>query len=83
MSEHHDPRGGLHSEQGAPAGENPGRAGNPIVTGYGLTWLKSEKPDLERAEVFGHAFGFSTASCTADELHTDLGTQGTLVRYAR
>ncbi|BDT93315.1 2,3-dihydroxybiphenyl 1,2-dioxygenase [Nocardia sputorum] len=69
MSDQHDPHTGLHSEYGAQAGEHPGRARDPIVKVHDLAWLEFEKPDLERAEVFAHAFGFATALRTADELH--------------
>src|SRR5438876_12303947 len=68
MIDHHDPHSGLHSEQGALPGEHPGRARNPIVKVHDLAWLEFEKPDLERAEVFAHAFGFSMALRTWDEL---------------
>ena len=50
MSDHHDPHTGLHSEQGALAGEHPGRATNPVVKVHDLAWLEFEKPDLDRAE---------------------------------
>jgi hypothetical protein len=80
MTNHHDP----HSEQGALAGEHPGRARNPIVKAHDLAWLEFEKPDLERAEVFAHAFGFSTALRTRDEdallSHTQVTAAGTVGR---
>ncbi|MBF6221120.1 VOC family protein [Nocardia abscessus] len=69
MGDQHDPHTGLHSECGAVAGEHPGRARDPIVKVHDLAWLEFEKPDLERAEVFGHAFGFSTSLRTAEELY--------------
>ncbi|WP_280351257.1 VOC family protein [Nocardia abscessus] len=69
MGDQHDPHTGLHSERGAVAGEHPGRARDPIVKVHDLAWLEFEKPNLERAEVFGHAFGFSTSLRTADELY--------------
>lgn len=69
MSDLHDLHTGLHSEDGAQAGEHPGRARDPIVKVHDLAWLEFEKPDLERAEVFAHAFGFATSLRTADELH--------------
>lgn len=64
MSTHND----LHSEQGALPGEHTGRAKNPVVKVEDLAWLEFEKPDLDRAEVFAHAFGFATAARTADKL---------------
>jgi hypothetical protein len=83
MTDHHDPHSGLHSEQGALADEHPGRARNPTVKARDLAWLEFEKPDLEQAEVFAHAFGFSTALRTRDELQlrgSDPGTPCVLVR---
>ncbi|MBF6164484.1 VOC family protein [Streptomyces gardneri] len=69
MLDHHDPHTGLHSEDGAVAGEHPGRALDPIVKVHDLAWLEFEKPDLARAEVFARAFGFATSLRTADELY--------------
>ncbi|WP_174187216.1 VOC family protein [Nocardia barduliensis] len=69
MADQHDPHTGMHSEHGAVAGEHPGRAPDPVIKVHDLAWLEFEKPDLERAEVFAHAFGFSTSLRTADELH--------------
>ena len=63
--EQRDPHAGLHSEQGALAGEHPGRAVNPVVKVHDLAWLEFEKPDLERAELFARAFGFATVLRTA------------------
>ncbi|MFI6317156.1 VOC family protein [Nonomuraea sp. NPDC050556] len=83
MIDHHDPHAGLHSEQGALKGEHPGRAPNPIVKVHDLAWLEFSKPDLERAERFAHAFGFTTALRTADALHlrgTDAGSPCVLIR---
>ncbi|MER6590871.1 VOC family protein [Micromonospora purpureochromogenes] len=83
MAERHDPHTGLHSEQGALPGEHPGRARNPLVKVHDLAWLEFEKPDLERAELFARAFGFTTSSRTADELHlrgTDPGSPCVLIR---
>ncbi|MFC8617220.1 VOC family protein [Micromonospora purpureochromogenes] len=83
MVERHDPHTGLHSEQGALPGEHPGRARNPLVKVHDLAWLEFEKPDLERAELFARAFGFTTSSRTADELHlrgTDPGSPCVLIR---
>ncbi|MGI9124116.1 MAG: VOC family protein, partial [Mycobacterium sp.] len=58
----------LHSEQGALRGEHPGRARNPLIKVGGLAWLEFDKPDLDRAEAFAHAFGFETAFQDASEL---------------
>lgn len=83
MSELRDPHAGLHSEQGAAAGEHPGRAADPLVKVVDLAWLEFEKPDLERTERFARAFGFATVLRTADELHlrgTDTGSPCVLVR---
>ncbi|MVU77253.1 2,3-dihydroxybiphenyl 1,2-dioxygenase [Nocardia sp. ET3-3] len=83
MSGHHDVHTGLHSEQGAYAGEHPGRAGNPVIKVLDLAWLEFEKPDLDRAETFAHAFGFATATRTVDELQlrgTDPGAPCVLIR---
>ncbi|WP_223148680.1 VOC family protein [Aeromicrobium ginsengisoli] len=64
----HDPHKGLHSDQGAIAGEHPGRAANPVIKVNDVAWLEFDKPDLARAEAFAHAFGFVTAARSADEL---------------
>ncbi|NUT95968.1 MAG: 2,3-dihydroxybiphenyl 1,2-dioxygenase [Saccharothrix sp.] len=83
MTEHHDPHVGLHSEHGALAGEHPGRARNPVIKVHDLAWLEFAKPDLERAEVFAGAFGFTTALRTEQELHlrgTDPGSPCVIVR---
>ncbi|WP_143590767.1 VOC family protein [Thermoactinospora rubra] len=83
MIDHHDPHTGLHSEQGSLKGEHSGRAVNPIIKVHDLAWLEFCKPDLERAEAFAHAFGFTTALRTADELHlrgTDAGSPCVLIR---
>jgi len=83
MSVHHDPHTGLHSEQGALEGEHRGRAAEPIIKVHDLAWLEFEKPDLERAEAFAHAFGFTTAFRTAHELQlrgTDPGSPCVLIR---
>ncbi|MGW4714185.1 VOC family protein [Nocardia sp. NPDC004260] len=83
MSGHHGVHSGLHSEQGALAGEHPGRARNPVVKVLDLAWLEFEKPDLDRAETFTHAFGFATAMRTADEVRlrgTDPGSPCVLIR---
>lgn len=83
MSVHHDPHVGLHSEQGALAGEHQGRAAEPIIKVHDLAWLEFEKPDLDRAEAFARAFGFTTALRTAHELRlrgTDPGSPCVLIR---
>jgi catechol 2,3-dioxygenase-like lactoylglutathione lyase family enzyme len=64
-----DAHQGLHSEQGARKGEHPGRCTNPIIKVHDIAWLEFEKPDLDRAELFAHAFGFATTLRTPDELH--------------
>ncbi|MFI7209886.1 VOC family protein [Micromonospora maritima] len=83
MIDRHDPHAGLHSELGALRGEHPGRACNPIVKVHDLAWLEFQKPDLERAEAFARAFGFTTALRTPDEVHlrgTDPGSPCVLIR---
>jgi catechol 2,3-dioxygenase-like lactoylglutathione lyase family enzyme len=83
MSNDHDPHSGLHSEQGALADEHPGRAASPIVKVHELAWLEFAKPDLDRAELFARAFGFTTAMRSADELHvrgSDPGSPCVLIR---
>ncbi|MGK3208701.1 VOC family protein [Amycolatopsis sp. MEPSY49] len=78
-----DPHSGLHSEHGALAGEHPGRAANPVIKVRDLAWLEFEKPDLERAEVFARAFGFTPTLSTGHELHlrgTDAGAPCVLIR---
>ncbi|MEV0464914.1 VOC family protein [Nocardia tengchongensis] len=83
MSGHHDVHSGLHSEHGAVAGEHPGRARNPVVKALDLAWLEFEKPDLDRAETFAHAFGFTTAMRTTEGLQlrgTDPGSPCVLIR---
>jgi catechol 2,3-dioxygenase-like lactoylglutathione lyase family enzyme len=86
MASRQDPHAGLHSEQGALRGEHPGRAANPVVKVHDVAWLEFEKPDLRRAEVFAHAFGFTTSLRTSDELHlrgTDPGAPCVLIRWGR
>ena len=83
MSDQRDSHAGLHSEQGALAGEHPGRAARPIIKVHDLAWLEFEKPDLHKAQRFAEAFGFTTALQTADELHlrgSDAGAPCVLVR---
>jgi catechol 2,3-dioxygenase-like lactoylglutathione lyase family enzyme len=85
MIDNDDPHAGLHSEQGAPAGEHPGRAPNPTIKVHDLAWLEFEKPDLDRAERFARAFGFTTALRTPDELQlrgSDPGSPSVLIRKA-
>ncbi len=52
----------LHSEQGALPGEHTGRARNPVIKVADIAWLEFEKPDLDRAEAFARAFGFTTVA---------------------
>jgi len=73
----------LHSEQGARAGEHPGRARNPVIKVADIAWLEFEKPDLSRAEAFAQAFGFTTAARTRDEVQlrgTDPGAPCVILR---
>jgi Glyoxalase/Bleomycin resistance protein/Dioxygenase superfamily len=58
----------LHSEQGARGGEHIGRSRNPVIKVADIAWLAFEKPDLNRAETFARAFGFTVAARTADGL---------------
>jgi catechol 2,3-dioxygenase-like lactoylglutathione lyase family enzyme len=86
VNDHHDPHTGLHSEQGGLSGEHPGRAKNPVIKVRDLAWLEFEKRNLDRAEAFAHAFGFSTAQRTPDELQlrgTDPGVPCVLIRQGR
>ena len=83
MSNDHDPHNGLHSEQGALAGEHQGRAADPVVKVHELAWLEFAKPDLDRAELFARAFGFTTAMRGPDELQLrgrDPGSPCVLIR---
>jgi catechol 2,3-dioxygenase-like lactoylglutathione lyase family enzyme len=73
----------LHSEQGALPGEHSGRARNPVIKVADIAWLEFEKPDLDRAEAFARAFGFTTVTRTPDELHlrgADAGAPCVLLR---
>ena len=72
----HGTHSDLHSEQGAVAGEHPGRARNPMIKVEDLAWLEFEKPDLPRAESFAQAFGFTTAVRTESELQLRGTTAG-------
>jgi len=76
MSNDHDPHNGLHSEQGALAGEHQGRAAAPVVKVHELAWLEFAKPDLDRAELFARAFGFTTAIRGPNELQLRGGDPG-------
>jgi hypothetical protein len=58
----------LHSDQGALRGEHPGRSRNPVIKVADLAWLEFDKPDLDRAEAFAHAFGFQTVARDLDEI---------------
>ncbi|MFF0011269.1 VOC family protein [Streptomyces sp. NPDC005374] len=58
----------LHSEEGALRGEHSGRSRNPVIKVADLAWLEFEKPDLDRAEVFAHDFGFQVAARTERDL---------------
>ena len=73
----------LHSEQGSVLGEHRGRSRNPVIKVADIAWLEFEKPDLDRAEAFACAFGFTTVLRTADELQlrgTDAGSPCVLLR---
>ena len=83
MGQQSDPHAHLHSEQGALRGEHPGRAVDPVIKVQSLAWLEFEKPDLDRAENFARAFGFSTVRVTSTELHlrgTDPGAACVIIR---
>lgn len=80
--DHHGTHNDLHSEQGARPGEHPGRAKDPVIKVRDLAWLEFTKRDLGRAEMFAHAFGFTTVSHTPDRLvlrGTDAGTPAVIV----
>ena len=83
MTSHHGTHNDLHSPQGPLPDEHPGRARNPVIKVLDLAWLEFCKPDLAASERFAHAFGFTTASRTADELQlrgTDAGAPCVIVR---
>lgn len=83
MTTHTDLHKGLHSEQRAGAGEHPGRSRNPLIKVRDLAWLEFEKPDLNRAEAFAAAFGFTTVTRSVDELQlrgTDPGSPCVIIR---
>lgn len=65
----HDLHQDLHSEHGALRGEHTGRSRNPCIKVRGLAWLEFTKPNLDRAETFAHAFGFTTAYRTPDAVY--------------
>ncbi|MDP9026822.1 MAG: VOC family protein [Actinomycetota bacterium] len=65
----HDLHNDLHSEEGARRGEHVGRSRNPLIKVRGIAWLEFTKPNLERAESFAHAFGFTTAYRTPDAVY--------------
>ena len=74
----------LHSEDGALAGEHPGRSRNPVIKVVDIAWLEFEKPDLTRTEAFTRAFGFQTAHRAPEELQlrgTDAGGPCVIVRH--
>ena len=82
MSTHHT-HNGLHSEQGALAGEHLGRSTDPVIKVRDLAWLEFEKPELEGAEAFAHAFGFATSYKDVAELHlrgTRAGSPAVIIR---
>ena len=73
----------LHSDQGALRGEHPGRSRNPVIKVADLAWLEFDKPDLDRAEAFAHAFGFQTSARGLDEVQlrgVDAGTPCVILR---
>lgn len=73
----------LHSGHGALRWEHPGRSANPVIKVRDLAWLAFEKPDLNHAESFARAFGFTTVLRTADELHlrgSDAGSPCVLIK---
>ncbi|WP_396926922.1 VOC family protein [Mycolicibacterium sp.] len=83
MTQHLDAHKDLHSEQGAVRGEHPGRSTNPVIKVRDLAWLEFEKPDLERAERFARAFGFTPVLRTEHELAlrgTDAGSPCVIIR---
>jgi hypothetical protein len=51
-----------------------------------LAWLEFEKPDLDAAERFAHAFGFHTAARTPDTVYlrgARVGTHCVVIRKGR
>src|SRR5262249_60693619 len=64
-------------------GEHPGRSPNPVIKVHDVAWLEFEKPNLDRAETFAHAFGFATSVRTSDEMYlrgTDAGSPCVIIR---
>jgi hypothetical protein len=56
-----------------------------VVKVADLAWLEFDKPDLDRAEAFGRAFGFVVNARTDNELHlrgTDCGAPCLIIRRA-
>src|SRR5581483_11688173 len=85
MTRQIDAHQNLHSEQGARKGEHCGRSPNPVIKVHDLAWLEFEKPDLQRAEAFASAFGFTPVSRSTAELYlrgSDAGTSCVIVRQA-
>src|SRR5512139_2585534 len=83
MPSHHGTHNDLHSQQGALAGEHPGRAKNPVIKVLDLAWLEFEKPHLGGTERFARACGLLPVSQTPDELQlrgTDAGSPCAVVR---
>ncbi|WP_101949348.1 VOC family protein [Mycobacterium sp. 3519A] len=73
----------LHSEDGGRKGEHRGRSPNPVIKVADIAWLVFEKPNLDRAEAFAHAFGFATVLRTSNQLllrGTDAGAPCVIVR---
>ncbi|MEU6375110.1 VOC family protein [Streptomyces sp. NPDC046909] len=86
MAVHPGTHNDLHSEQGALPGEHPGRAANPLIKVHDIAWLEFAKPDLDRAEVFGRAFGFVTSYRDGRELHlrgSQAGAPCVIIRKGR
>ena len=57
-------------------GSTTGGRPNPVVKVHELAWLEFDKPDLDRAELFARAFGFTTAIRGPDELQLRGGDPG-------
>jgi catechol 2,3-dioxygenase-like lactoylglutathione lyase family enzyme len=84
-STHTDAHSDMHYDQGALPGEHPGRSKNPIIKVHDLAWLEFEKPDLARAAVFAHDFGFAITFQTPTELHlrgSGVGSPCVIIRRA-
>jgi catechol 2,3-dioxygenase-like lactoylglutathione lyase family enzyme len=83
MTTAHGTHSDLHSDQGALAGEHPGRAKSPVIKVLDLAWIEFEKPDLEGTEQFAQAFGLTSVTRMHDELQlrgTDAGPPCVVVR---